>query len=111
LCWNIRRYKDAAGFAKGDASVCYAKVESVPLALQLLDGSCLRATATASNKLLKVTKAEFTVKGNAYDPSKRAKVTHVMNTVLGRNDGCAFDLSSTNFGCLKDSRKCEYIHA
>ena len=54
--------------------MCYAKVESVPLALQVLDGSCLRATASSSDKPLKVTKAEFTVKGSAYDPAKRTKV-------------------------------------
>jgi hypothetical protein len=40
LC--IHCYRDEAGVAKGDASVCYAKEESVDLALQVLDGSQLR---------------------------------------------------------------------
>jgi hypothetical protein len=65
------RYKDAAsGMAKGDASICYAKADSVALALQVLDGSCLRSSGGG----LRVTKAAFAVKGDAYDPTKRAKV-------------------------------------
>ena len=49
-----RRYKDASGFAKGDASVCYAKADSVPLALQVLDGGSMRFGV-----VLKVAKAEL----------------------------------------------------
>jgi len=56
---------------KGDASVCYANADSVPLALQVLDGGRLRA----NSEPISVTKAEFNLKGGAYDASLHKKVS------------------------------------
>jgi len=39
---KIRLYRDENGNPKGDARICYLRVESVPLALQMLDGSPFR---------------------------------------------------------------------
>jgi HIV Tat-specific factor 1 len=39
---KVKLYRDEHGNLKGDGRCCYLKVASVPLALQLLDGSDLR---------------------------------------------------------------------
>ena len=52
-----------AGSLKGDASICYARVESVDLAIQILDGSMYRATSTNP---LNVVKAKFEQKGDTF---------------------------------------------
>lgn len=52
---------------KGDALCTYIKVESVALALTLLDGSDYKG------KKLHVERAKFTMKGGTYDPSLRPK--------------------------------------
>eukprot|EP00953_Heterococcus_sp_UTEX-ZZ885_P010033 5866-Heterococcus_DN1.PRE.7 len=67
---RLKLYRDEAGVAKGDASVCYAKEESVDLALQVLDGSQLRVGV-----FLEVTKAVFEQKGDKLDGARRLKVT------------------------------------
>ena len=57
-------------YFQGDASVCYAKAESVALAVQVLDGGRLRSDAPQA---LSVQKAQFTAKTD-FDASKRQKV-------------------------------------
>ncbi|XP_014249019.1 HIV Tat-specific factor 1 homolog [Cimex lectularius] len=52
---------------KGDALCTYIKVESVALALNLLDGYEFKG------KKIKVERARFTMKGDAYDPSLKPK--------------------------------------
>ncbi|CAG7826082.1 unnamed protein product [Allacma fusca] len=64
--YNLKMYKDSNGEFKGDAVVTYIKVESVDLALQILDGAYLK------DKQVKVERAKFTLKGE-YDPSKKPK--------------------------------------
>lgn len=68
---KIKIYRDKeSGLNKGDASVCYANADSVPLALQVLDGGRLR-----TDTVISVKKAEFNLKGKTFDPTKRAKVS------------------------------------
>ena len=64
--FKIKMYKDQEGRFKGDALCTYIKVESVDLALQILDGYLL------NDKLVSVERAKFTMKGK-YDPSKKPK--------------------------------------
>ncbi|EZA58058.1 hypothetical protein DMN91_006306 [Ooceraea biroi] len=63
---KIKLYKDNNGEPKGDALCTYIKVESVDLALKILDGSQIRG------KTLSVQRAKFQMKG-AYDPALKPK--------------------------------------
>lgn len=63
---KIKLYKDSNGEPKGDALCTYIKVESVDLALKILDGSQIRG------KTLSVQRAKFQMKG-AYDPALKPK--------------------------------------
>ncbi|XP_015514087.2 HIV Tat-specific factor 1 homolog [Neodiprion lecontei] len=63
---KIKLYKDEDGQPKGDALVTYIKVESVNLALHLLDGSQIRGNT------LSVQRAKFQMKGK-YDPGLKPK--------------------------------------
>ncbi|KAL5010559.1 hypothetical protein ScPMuIL_012864 [Solemya velum] len=63
---KLKLYKDENGQPKGDGRCCYIKVESVHLALQLLDDSELRGHR------IHVEKAQFQLKGN-FDPNKKRK--------------------------------------
>lgn len=62
---KIKLYKDQQGNLKGDGICAYVKVESVDLALQLLDG--LRYD---DKHTIKVEQAKFEIKGD-YDPKKK----------------------------------------
>lgn len=64
--YKIKLYRNNDGTLKGDALCCYIKVESVDLALSILDGYRLR------NKEIHVERAKFQLKG-AYDPTKKPK--------------------------------------
>jgi HIV Tat-specific factor 1 len=71
---RVKLYRDpTSNMNKGDASVCYANADSVPLAIQVLDGGRLR-----TNAVISVKKAEFNLKGESFDASKRAKVKLVV---------------------------------
>lgn len=61
---KVKLYKDDSGVNKGDGLCSYIKIESVDLALNILDESLL-----GDNKI-GVKRAEFQVKG-AFDPQKR----------------------------------------
>ena len=66
-----RRKGDASGpegSLKGDASVCYARAESVDLALQFLDDSYLRAD---SKEKLRVQRAKFEQHGDKFEDRGR----------------------------------------
>ncbi|XP_071627874.1 17S U2 SnRNP complex component HTATSF1 [Temnothorax longispinosus] len=63
---KIKLYRDGNGEPKGDALCTYIKVESVDLALKILDGSQIRG------KTLSVQRAKFQMKG-AYDPALKPK--------------------------------------
>ncbi|KZC03769.1 PREDICTED: HIV Tat-specific factor 1 homolog [Dufourea novaeangliae] len=64
---RIKLYKDSNGQPKGDALCIYIKVESVDLALKLLDGSQI------GGKTLSVQRAKFQMKGDSYDPALKPK--------------------------------------
>ncbi len=64
---KLKVYKDANGKPKGDALCTYVKVESVQLALQILDGSRI------GDKEVKVERAKFEMKGEKYDPKLKPK--------------------------------------
>ncbi|XP_076277446.1 RRM1_TatSF1_like and RRM2_TatSF1_like domain-containing protein barc [Lasioglossum baleicum] len=64
---RIKLYRDSNGQPKGDALCIYIKVESVDLALKLLDNSQVRG------KTLSVQRAKFQMKGDSYDPALKPK--------------------------------------
>ena len=63
---KIKLYRDDLGMPKGDGRCCYIKLESVQLALEILDGYLFR------DHTIKVERAKFSLKGQ-YDPSKKPK--------------------------------------
>lgn len=66
--FKIKLYKEHdTGYLKGDALCTYIKIESVDLALKLIDGSELRG------KRIKVERAKFEMRG-AYDPKLKPKM-------------------------------------
>ena len=64
---KLKLYRDSEGNVKGDGLCTYVKVESVGLALQILDG------ATLGSKEVKVERAKFEMKGDKYDPKLKPK--------------------------------------
>lgn len=65
--FNIKLYRDSEGNFKGDAICCFARVESVELAITHLDGYLY----DQDNKL-HCERAKFQMKGS-YDPSKKPR--------------------------------------
>ena len=63
---KLKLYKDKEGNFKGDALVSYIKMESVELALDILDGYVIDGCT------LRVERARFELKGN-FDPAKRKR--------------------------------------
>lgn len=66
--YKVKLYKDDDGSFKGDARCCYARVESVELAITNLDGYIYDEKHT-----LLCERAKFELKGS-YDPTKRVKL-------------------------------------
>ncbi|XP_023241798.1 HIV Tat-specific factor 1 homolog [Centruroides sculpturatus] len=64
--FKIKLYRNPDGSMKGDGRCCYIKVESVDLALNILDGYIYK------DKVIHVERAKFELKG-AYDPSKKPR--------------------------------------
>ena len=64
--FKIKLYKDRDGCLKGDALCTYIKVESVDLALQILDGYQVK------DNTICVERAKFELKGD-YDPNKKPR--------------------------------------
>lgn len=63
---KIKLYRDQYGMPKGDGRCCYIKLESVDLALSILDGYVFR------DHTIKVERAKFSLKGE-FDPTKKPK--------------------------------------
>nr|CAH8860107.1 unnamed protein product [Trichobilharzia regenti] len=66
---RLKLYKDQNGKPKGDGRCCYIKVESVELALKILDGMMY-----APGYTVHVERAKFQPKGE-FDPKKRRRLT------------------------------------
>ncbi|OQV19370.1 HIV Tat-specific factor 1 [Hypsibius exemplaris] len=64
--YKIKLYRNPDGTIKGDALCTYMKIESVPLALEILDGSYLR------DRVVKIERAKFNLKGE-FDVEKAKK--------------------------------------
>lgn len=64
--WKVKLYRDGDGRLKGDGVCTYIKVDSVNLALNILDGSWF------NDKVVKVERARFQMKGD-YDPGRKPK--------------------------------------
>lgn len=64
---KVKLYRTADGGLKGDARCCYLKVDSVPLALQLLDQSEIKPGHAVT-----ITRAVFQQKGD-FDASKKPR--------------------------------------
>ena len=79
-----RQKKDGVSSLKGDATICYARPESVDLALQILDSTVFR-TIDASGKfikngnIIKVQRAKFEQHGEEY--KRKTKVSDVKRKV------------------------------
>lgn len=67
---KVKLYKDAEGNLKGDGICCYVKVESVYLALQILDGMRYDDDHTIT-----VERATFEIKGDYDVKKKKSRLT------------------------------------
>jgi len=71
---KIKLYTDENGQLKGDARICYFRLESVDLALKILDGQEFRP---GKGNIIKVSRAVFEQKGGEYHrksaPQKKTK--------------------------------------
>ncbi|KAL5265001.1 hypothetical protein ACHWQZ_G005937 [Mnemiopsis leidyi] len=65
---KFKMYTDEEGNFKGDAKCCYFRKESIPLAIQMLNGTKL----PGSSKRVKVEQATFVLKGE-YNPKLKPK--------------------------------------
>ena len=70
---KIKLYSDDNGKPKGDARICYANLESVELALDMLDGSEIRPGYP-----VKVEQATFEQKGEVYKPRETQKADSII---------------------------------
>lgn len=61
---KLKLYTDSAGRCKGDASVCFARPESVGLAVTLFDEAPFRPQESATDYLLHVEPAKFEAHGD-----------------------------------------------
>lgn len=82
--FKIKMYTDKEGKFKGDALCSYIKVESVELALQLLDGD------TFKNNVITCERAQFQLKGD-YDPKRKPKMQNKMKKKLKKKVDRLFD--------------------
>ena len=65
---RFKMYTDEKGNFKGDAKCCYFRKESIPLAIQMLNGTKL----SGSTQKVKVEQAKFVLKGE-YNPKLKPK--------------------------------------
>ena len=66
---------------KGDASLCYARPESVELAMTLLDGTPLRYENDDTNTIMSVQRAKFEQHGAQYDTAKTKRISQTQRKV------------------------------
>jgi hypothetical protein len=105
---KLYRYKDGPqkGQVKGDASICYARPESVDLALQILDEAQFRPSVTDSqSNIMKVECAKFEQHGDQYDEKKHAKVSSAKRKVAKLAALQAVDWDESENGRITGGRK------
>jgi hypothetical protein len=80
---KVYRYKEGAqaGQGKGDASVCYARPESVELALTVLDEAPFRPEKDLKG-IVHVERAKFEQHGQAFDGSRSQRVSTAKRKVV-----------------------------
>lgn len=104
-------HPDVVGKPKGDASICYARPESVALAVTLLDGTPFRTTSMNSNNndtalLMTVHSAKFEQHGEQFDGSSRGRVSNAKRKVAKLATMQAIDWDDGEFnGRLTGGRK------
>ncbi|KAJ8314461.1 hypothetical protein KUTeg_006611 [Tegillarca granosa] len=81
---KLKLYKDKEGNLKGDGLCCYIKMESVKLALQIIDGTELRGHK------IHVEPAKFELKGD-FDPKKRKRLSNKDKKKLKEKQQKLFD--------------------
>jgi len=64
--YKVKLYRDTDGTLKGDGRCCYIRIESVKLALDILDGYIFKG------QKIHVERAQFELKGQ-YDPTKKPR--------------------------------------
>jgi hypothetical protein len=81
---KLYKHKDGPvkGQCKGDGSICFARAESVDLALTLLDESQFRPSVkhTAADSVIRVQRAKFEQHGEEFD-DKRARISNAKRKV------------------------------
>ncbi|XP_015601873.1 HIV Tat-specific factor 1 homolog [Cephus cinctus] len=97
---KIKLYRDAGGEPKGDALCTYIKIESVDLALKVLDGWQIRG------KTLSVQRAKFQMKGT-YDPALKPKRKKKDKERLKKNQEKLFDWRPERM--RGEPQKCERV--
>ena len=78
---KLYRSKDGSKKLKGDGSICYARPESVQLALTLLDDAPFRPMVDPTSGKLSVTRAKFEQHGQSYDTNKKPKKSNAKRKV------------------------------
>ena len=102
---KIYRHRDGPlkGEIKGDASLCFARPESVDLAIQLFDEAPFRLEDPKAN-ILQVQRAKFEQEGQEYD-AKRVKISNAKRKVAKLAALQAVGWDETENGRLTGGRK------
>ena len=79
---KVRLYRDDEGRLKGDATICYARAESVALAIAILDGAAFSSDGVAAP--LRVREAQFEKKEGAASRAWRPQTTTAQRLVAKR---------------------------
>ena len=105
---KLYKYRDGeakAGECKGDASICYARPESVDLAITLLDEAPFRPDKSIKDHVLHVERAKFQQHGEAFE-QKRVRVSEAKRKVAKMVTMQAMDWDDGRFnGRLTGGRK------
>lgn len=104
---KLYRHKEGtkAGACKGDASICYARPESVHLAMTLLDEAPFRPQVSVKEWILHVEQAKFEQRGDNFDNS-RGRISNAKRKVAKLAAIQAMDWDEGEFnGRLTGGRK------
>ncbi|CAB9519333.1 HIV Tat-specific factor 1 homolog [Seminavis robusta] len=99
---KIKLYRDSQHQCKGDASLCYARPESVELALQVLDEAPFRLTL--SSNIIRVERAKFQQRGDHHTTKKKVSDAQRKVAKLATQQAVDWDEGEIN-GRLTGGRK------